>query len=99
MPPSLEGLWEKVLDAQACCAVSFLTSAALTVPGDILAMHSWEDPRPYVLGLLLPHEGTWPTAWFPPDARVCPRADPPLGCWAPEVTWAVRRALRRTEWV
>ena len=79
MPPSLEGLWEKVLDAQACCAVSFLTSAALTVPGDILAMRSWEDPPPYLLGLLPPQEGTWPTAWFPPDARVCPEADPPPG--------------------
>lgn len=42
-------------------------------------MRSWEDPRPYLLGLLPPQEGTWLTAWFPPDARVCPEADPPPG--------------------
>lgn len=76
--PPLEGLWEKVLDVQACRAASLLTSAALTVPGDVVTVQLGR-PRPCFLGLLPAHGGTWPTAWFPPDAHVCPEADPPPG--------------------
>ena len=38
--PTLDGLWEKVLEIQAYHAVSFLTSAAPNVPGEFMAVFS-----------------------------------------------------------